>query len=129
MPVLYTDIALDQYADAKCCWIWRTGPDSQGSYSLVDLTGCTARLMVRANPGDANPVVSLTTVANAQGVIVLGGSAGTVAVTFNKAIFTQATPLGPGTKSAWSLMIDHPDGTSTELLGGTLWVLPPNPTH
>lgn len=127
MPLLYADIALDQYADAALTpWLWQTGPVN-GVYTPVDLTGCSARMMIRVSDTDTTPIVSLTTTPNAQGSIVLGGTAGTIAVTINKAVFTQATPLTSG-KYRWSLFIDFPNGTSTPVLEGNVYV-GSNPTH
>lgn len=57
---------------------------------LVNLTGFTASMMVRTNYTDTTPLLSLTT---SNGGIVLGGAAGTIALTAS-ATQTAAIPAG-----------------------------------
>lgn len=54
---------------------WKTAPDENAATTPVNLTGCTARMQIRAKLESTAPLLSLTT---ENGGISLGGTAGTV---------------------------------------------------
>lgn len=64
------DITIEQGADFVEVWTWK---DENGS--PVNLTGYSARMMVRKKVEDASPILDCTTANNR---IVLGGTAGTI---------------------------------------------------
>lgn len=81
-----------------------------------DLTGWTARSMVRHLVADVNPVLSFTSSPPAG--LVLGGTAGTIALTITA---TQTAALAI-TTGFWDLELVAPDGTVTRLLQGPVTV-------
>jgi hypothetical protein len=83
--------------------------------------------MVRQNPGDGSPLLSITSTASAVGQIVLGGLAGTVKVVFNKGKTTPALPTIP-TPPHYDLLIDWPGGITTDFMSGQ-FVVGPGWTH
>lgn len=110
--------------DWSVTWLYQDGNPS----APVDLTGKSARLMIRPYPG-APVLLSLTTVADANGSIQLqqglstaeaqaAGVLGWVTVTITNA---ATTLLGAGTFGV-SLLLDNVDGTTTPLLTGQLSV-------
>lgn len=90
---------------------WSTG----APVANVNLTGCTATAMVRQLSIDTGPLVSISTSANAQGAIVLGGVSATVTVTLYRAL-TLTLPAGSiggaagveGVWLQWELDIQFP---------------------
>jgi hypothetical protein len=76
-----------QGADFQFQATWSTG----APVLPVSLVGCTAICMIRQLPTDSGALLSITTVPNAQGAIVLGGASGTVLVN----IYRAATLLLP----------------------------------
>lgn len=115
MPVATVNISIDQYADFALTFFYTSAG------TPVNLSGATARMMIRQNPGDATPFVSISTTPNAQGSIVLGGVAGSVAVAINKATTATLAPaLGPLPR--FDLLIDWPNGTTTDLVSGTVTI-------
>jgi len=57
---------VDQYADFFSTLVWTAGG------SPVSYAGATATMMARVSPGDASPVISISTTPSAQGGIFLG---------------------------------------------------------
>lgn len=92
---------------------WKAGTPP----ALVDLTGCTARMQIRAEVESATPLLSLTTENNR---IVLGGSAGTTSL-YVSAEDTAAITWDGG---VFDLEIVHPSGEVTRLAQGTVGVSP-----
>lgn len=85
---------------------------------LLNLTGYSARLMVRDREDSANlPLVSLTSAAN--GGIVLGGAAGTIVIdvkapvtalwTFSRAVYDLELVPATGEDDAYALLRGHID--------------------
>ena len=93
-------------------WTWTAGD------TLVDLTGCSARLQVRPDVGSSEVLLELTT---ENGGIVLGGPAGTIDLWLG-ATKTAALTWESG---VWSLEIQYPAGPDhvDRLLEGTITVL------
>lgn len=127
MPLLIYDLELDQSADSKS-YKWTLYPPGTPQpvppgATPVDLTGATARLMIRSHPADATPVVSLTTTLTAQGQLTLGGALGTVSLNITKAATALLTSSVRGAlKSRYrhQLFVDFPDGTTLPLLSGNV---------
>lgn len=95
---------------------WKAGATA-ASATPVDLTGCTARMQARAKITDAVKLLDLTT---ENGGIVLGGTAGTVAIK-RSAVETAAITW----KSAvYDLEIVFADTTVRRLLAGSISVSP-----
>ncbi len=120
-------VALKQGADWTYTWQYQTGSPP----APVDLTGASARMMLRQQYSDAVAALSLTTTASANGQIALqnglstvaaasAGVTGYVTVTITKA---AASALACVTYD-FDLFIDWPNGTSTPLLTGEVTVAP-----
>jgi hypothetical protein len=67
---------------------WLTGAPVQP----VDLTGCTAAFIVALDPSQP-PLITITDVVNAQGQVLLGGTAGTITINLTAAA-TAPLPVG-----------------------------------
>jgi hypothetical protein len=122
-PLLEFDLAVTQYADVSLDFIWTAGGIP------VDYTGANARLMIRATVDALSQLVSISTTPGAQGRIVLAGPAnpppggpppGGVRVKLAKA----GLVFGPGVRPTYTLDIDWPDGTTTALATGSVFVTP-----
>ena len=118
------DLQLDAATDFAETFTWyQQGANVTGGIvtagNPVNLSNATARLMVRQNPTDAAPLISLTTTETSSGGITLGGSAGTVVV-----IITKAALAGilAGTVALYDLFIDWANGTSTKFLSGRAFI-------
>ena len=107
------NIKVEQGATFSQTFTWKI------SANPVDLTGYTARLKVRdtaRRPSAANEMISLT---SPSGGIVLGGAAGTIAVT----ISASATASLLAGKYVYDLELVAPNTTVTRLIKGTFTVL------
>lgn len=122
MPIANVDLFPDQYADFYPVYLWTAAG------TPVDLTNATARMMVRQNPGDTNPLLQLTSTLSAVGQIILGGTAGTVQIKIIKGQATPAIALVPSTPPHYDLLIDWPGGITTELMSGQ-FIVNPGFTH
>lgn len=85
------DIEIEQGSTFNLPLIWKAGG------ALVNLTGYTARMMVRADFADASPLLILTT---ENGRIALGGAAGTIDLTIAATVTAALTDWGRG---VWDL--------------------------
>jgi hypothetical protein len=121
VPTANIDLLPDQYADFYPTYLWTAAGVP------VNLTGATARLMVRQNPNDATPMLSISSTPNATGSVVLGGVAGTVQINITKGKATPALSLAP-LPPHYDLLIDWPGGITTELMSGQ-FVVSPGWTH
>ncbi len=122
MPILTYDIRIDQFSDLASPVFAVTAAGA-----AINWNGATARMMIRVQPTDAVPLVSITTTPSASGGIVLGTISnvpGALQFTIKKAITGGLTI----TKAGYDLFVDWTDGTSTELLFGNVFVNPAN-TH
>lgn len=90
-----------------------TGPAP--TYTPIDLTGCTARMHIRAKLEDADPLLVLTT---ENGRITLGGTAGTVDLFISDEDTTPVT----WTSGVFDIEIDHPSGDVTRIAQGSVSV-------
>ncbi len=85
---------------------------SDAANALVNLTGYTARMQLRATLASATPAIELT---NANGRIVLGGAAGTIDLTIAAA---DTALLGAGSY-VYDLELVSATGVVTRLIQGT----------
>jgi hypothetical protein len=115
MPIENIDLEIDQYADFVITYFFL----ASGGSLPVNLTGYTAQLMIRNTPTDATPIVSISTTPNAQGSIVLGGAAGSVAVSINHA--TTATLVG-NSLMGHDILLTAPGGQVISFLHGRVFV-------
>lgn len=90
---------------------------SDPSKTPIDLTGCTARMQVRA---DVDAVLALLTLTTENGGITLGGPAGTV----DLFIADEDTAVITWDGGVWDLEIQHPGGDVIRLAEGSISVSP-----
>lgn len=94
-------------------WTWKAGTPS----TAVDLTGCTARMHIRASQKAAAILLQLTT---ENGRITLGDAAGTIQLELD----AETTEAITWTTAVYDLEIIHPDDTVTRLAEGRVRVDP-----
>lgn len=87
----------------------------QATGTAIDLTGCMARMHIRAKLPDTATLLVLTT---ENDRITLGGAAGTV----DLFISDEDTALITWTSGVWDLEIAHPNGDVTRLAEGSVSV-------
>jgi hypothetical protein len=128
-------LELDQYADSSR-YSWTLYPPGTLFVGLpplqvaaagsvpTDLSGATARMMIRSHPADPSPVVTITSTLSAFGQLVLGGVLGTIAL---KPITKLATGLlraqTRGERKSnyqFQIYVDFPDSTSITAVGGNV---------
>lgn len=107
------NITIIQGATLRDVTTWKAGDPALP----VDLTGCTARMQVRARVEDPIPLLDLTT---ANGGIILGGTAGTVTV-YLSATATAAIQWKAG---VYDLEIEFGNGDVRRLMAGSVSVSP-----
>jgi hypothetical protein len=90
---------------------------SKATGTPIDLTGCTARMQVRAEITSADILLELTT---ENGGITLGGAAGTI----DLYVSDEATGAFTWDGGVWDLEIVHPSGEVTRLCQGSVSVSP-----
>lgn len=98
-------------------WAWSTAPDESSAYTPVDLTGCTARMQIRAKIEATTPLLTLTT---ENGGISLGGTAGTIELLID----ADDTAALTWTSGVYDLEIVFPGGQVTRLTYGSVTVSP-----
>ena len=98
-------------------WAWSTAPDESSPYTPVDLTGCTARMQIRAKIEATSPLLTLTT---ENGGISLGGTAGTIELLID----ADDTAALTWTSGVYDLEIVFPGGQVTRLTYGSVTVSP-----
>lgn len=76
MPAGQLNIKIEQGATLRKTLTWKTGQ----ALALVDLTGYTARMQLRASPASATVLLSLTEAPSSVGQLILGGPAGTIEI-------------------------------------------------
>jgi hypothetical protein len=101
------DLVLDQGATWQIVCVWKIAG------TPVNLTGFTARMQVRSGFESTDPILDLT---SAGGDIVLGGSAGTIAVTVSAAVSAEIA----ANKYRYDLELESAAGVVTRLLNGYL---------
>lgn len=82
--------------------------------TLINLTGCTAKMQIRKVVGGAL-VLELSTT---NGRITLGGSAGTIALT----VTDEDTATFPIDSARYDLVITFPSGASEKILRGSIGI-------
>ncbi len=92
-------------------------PVNAADFAPIDLTGCTARMQVRADVESPLVLIELSTL---NGRIVLGGAAGTV----DLGIAATDTAAMAWTSGVWDLEITHPGGDVSRLAEGSISVSP-----
>lgn len=107
------NITIIQGATLRDVTTWKAGTPAVP----VDLTGCTARMQVRAKIDSADTLLNLTT---ENGGIILGGTAGTVTV-FLSATATAALTWKSG---VYDLEVQFGNGDVRRLLAGSVAVSP-----
>lgn len=105
------DITIEQGATFLLNLVWK---DSLGA--LINLTGYTARMMVRQTHVATTVLMSLTSPTD----ITLGGALGTINVKATAAV----TALLPARNAVYDLEMVGPDGTVTRLIEGAVTVTP-----
>lgn len=97
-------------------WTWKVGA-TQATAVPVDLTGATARLQVRDEHGSSTILLELTT---ANGGIILGDAAGTVALL----VTDEASTAFTWEEGVYDLEIEFTDGKVRRWSSGTVRVSP-----
>jgi hypothetical protein len=87
---------------------------------VIDLTGWTARMMVRSTYTSTTTLVDLTQDADDQGQIELGGESGVLTI---RIYSTHTTGLTPG-KAVYDLELVNPIGEVTRVLEGEVLITP-----
>jgi hypothetical protein len=112
------DLQIDQYTDFT-----RTAviPAALLRYPLTSATGST--LMVRANPGDASPLLSITAVLSTYGQLTIMplGNPLAMQVTILKA---GVALLTAGVRLGYDWLINWSDGTTDYFASGVCFVKP-----
>ena len=110
MAAATLDILIEQGATFVLNLVWQ---DSTGA--AIDLSLFTADMQVRSKVSDTNILLEAST---ANGYIVLGGPAGTIAITVPAAVTAALT----ATRGVYDLEITSPTGTVTRLVEGDVEV-------
>lgn len=111
MPAAKLKLTIEQGATFRKLLTWQTGTP----LAPVDLTGCTARMHIRAEVASPDVLHALTT-ENAG--ITLGGTAGTLALH----IPADATSSIAAGSAVYDLEIVLPSGDVHRLVGGTVTI-------
>jgi hypothetical protein len=111
-PVEY-NITLYQGSTYRETFTWETGDPP----TAVNLTGCTARMQVRASVNSPVKLLDLTT---ENGGITLGGSAGTIQVL----VAPSATAGQPWRTGVYDLEVIFVGGDVRRLLAGAVELVP-----
>ncbi len=106
-------LAIYQGATFRKRLTWKAGTPAVA----VDLTGCTARMQVRAEVESETVLLSLTTENDG---ITLGGSAGTI----DLYVADEDTAAIDWDSGVFDLEIEHPSGEVTRLAEGSVSVSP-----
>lgn len=106
-------LRIEQGATFRKLLTWKAGTPAVP----VDITGCTARMQIRADIDDADPLISLTT---ENGGITLGDTAGTIELYISDTD-TAAITWETG---VYDLEIILANGDVRRLLYGTVTVTP-----
>lgn len=112
------DVSIAQGASFTSLDLVLTCLRPDGSGLPRDLTGCSAHMSVRRKPGDTTSLLDLT---DANGLLVLGGAAGTISP--NVPASTMAAFVIAG---GWDLFIQFPDGSRAEAFVGAFNVVAAN---
>lgn len=106
---------IDQGATfSKSFAVSQRNPD--GTKTPVNITGCTIRMVAKADYDDPAPIISLSTVEPPGGIQITNGAAGQFRVDMNR-VMTAAFKFSQITYDA---EMETPDGVVTPLLEGTI---------
>jgi hypothetical protein len=113
----YDKFKIEQGADLSIHLTWK-----DGTGALIDLTGWSARMMVRKSYKTTTPVLDFRSGAGgtAGTAIALGGALGTIDITATNAV-TSGVPSGD---YVYDLEMVSPGGIVTRLLEGIIPVSP-----
>lgn len=100
-------LVLQQGATYRAKPVWLAG----NPLAPVDLTGCTARMQLRATYQASDSLLDIGSAQNASGSISLGGASGEISIHIDSA----AIPVGSG---VWDLEIYHQNGDVSRVLEG-----------
>lgn len=110
--VFKNPLVICQGATFRATWTFQSP-----SGAPINLTGCIARMQVRANITDPVALVNLTT---GNGGITLGGAAGTIGLYISDA----ATAAFTWKVGVWDFELVWPNGDVDRLAQGTITVSP-----
>jgi hypothetical protein len=105
------NFAISEGADFSITMTWTAGSPA----APVNLTGWTAHLQIRSTYADYGGTI-YADLTNANGGLVLGGSAGTIQVVMPA---SQTTALGFD-RAVYDLKLTNPGGSVTRLIQGTV---------
>jgi uncharacterized iron-regulated membrane protein len=130
MPILTYTINADQGADVDYTFTYQQQPANPlAQPTIVNVAGYTAECMVRRVPADAAPLISVSTTANAQGVIVMGGALGTVALAiYGTAMLALPMGFALTYTFTYQLLLISPSGVRIPLVGGPM-IVTATPTY
>ena len=100
-----------------------TWKDPDGA--AIDLTGYTARMMLRTKYADAAPLVSLTS--EEGGGIEITAVSGILDITIDDTSTSALASTGKETKGVYDLEVESSEGVVYRLIGGT-WICAPEAT-
>ena len=106
------DFIIEQGSELSLPLIWKGGNGVP-----IDLTGCSAEMMIRREVDDSVPLVSLS---SADGGIVLGETAGTIAIAIDEATTSE---LASG-KAYYDLRLTDSLGKHRRLIQGQVIISP-----
>ena len=112
------NIDLGTYTDFVETETW-LAPNDEGVLAPVDLTGCSAQLVVYFTPGDPAALFTISTTASSSGLITLGGVAGTIEISIPLAALAIFVGIGQAT---YDLFVTSSLGTVTKLLHGQMYI-------
>ena len=120
------DLLINQYATYQVTFTWQTGSNCSCNSSCncppvnatpVDLTGYTADMKIRQT---INSPTVLFEASTTNGFIVLGGTAGTIALT----IPASSTGAFTFVKGVYDMNLTSSSGIVTRLMQGSVYVSP-----
>lgn len=114
MAVFTQNFTVDQGAD----FVW-SSPQYIVNGVVQDLSGSSCRMMLRVNPNDQGPTISLTNTPSSNGSIVQNGMLGTVTIDLTR-VATAA--LTAGVLYQYDAFVDFPGGTSVRIVYGTILI-------
>lgn len=114
MAAFKLNLKIDQGATFRKLVTWKVGPPPG---TVVDLTGCTARMHARTKVSDAAVLLDLTTT---NGGLVLGDALGTVEIKLTAAQTAAIT----WTSAVYDLEVEFGNGDVRRLLQGSISVSP-----
>jgi hypothetical protein len=117
MTAAKRNLYIEQGATFNLAFTWNEGT-SDAIGAPVDLTGCKARMQVRAK--QQSPVIVDASSDSESPAILLGGDTGTIEVTLT----AEMTDLLSVKSGLYDLEVEFPDGTVYRLLEGSVTVSP-----